>query len=91
MNRIFDSKDFYTSYGTNREKGSGLGLKLCKEFVEKNGGQITVDSDQGRGTTFAFTLEITSSSGISPKSEREAVPEPLEKTAVYQPNLVGKG
>ncbi|GET33286.1 hypothetical protein PbJCM13498_21490 [Prolixibacter bellariivorans] len=58
ISRIFDSREFFTTYGTNSEKGSGLGLILCKEFVEKNGGEISVESDLGRGTTFSFTLVV---------------------------------
>jgi signal transduction histidine kinase len=44
------------TYGTNREKGSGLGLTICKDFVEKNGGKINVVSKIGEGSTFTFTL-----------------------------------
>lgn len=42
--------------GTNNEKGSGLGLQLCKEFVEKQDGEITVKSIEGEGTTFSFSM-----------------------------------
>ena len=42
--------------GTNREKGTGLGLILCKEFVEKNNGSIEVSSEPGKGSCFKITL-----------------------------------
>jgi signal transduction histidine kinase len=48
----------HSSKGTNKEKGSGLGLILCREFVERNGGDITVESEPGRGTMFTFTLPL---------------------------------
>jgi CheY-like chemotaxis protein len=53
---IFNKDTFYTSYGTNNEIGTGLGLQLCREFVIKNGGKINVISKVGKGTTFEFTL-----------------------------------
>ncbi len=45
--------------GTNNEKGTGLGLLLCKDFVEKNRGRIWVESIVGKGSTFKFTLPLT--------------------------------
>ena len=55
QHRIFTSIS-YTTTGTSREKGSGLGLSLCKEMIDKNGGKIWFDSEPGKGTTFSFTL-----------------------------------
>ncbi|KUO59639.1 hypothetical protein APF79_05710 [bacterium BRH_c32] len=48
----------HSSLGTSQEKGTGLGLILCKEFVEKHNGKIWVESSKGEGTTFTFTLPI---------------------------------
>jgi signal transduction histidine kinase len=46
--------------GTQNEKGTGLGLMLTREFIEKNGGKIWVTSTLGQGTCFTFSLPLTS-------------------------------
>lgn len=53
-------KDYFTRYGTAGEKGSGLGLMLCREFVEKNKGTFTIESIHGSGSTFSFSVPLTS-------------------------------
>lgn len=57
-NKIFDSKNFYTTTGTNNEVGSGLGLLLCKDFAEQNGGKIWAESIPGEGAQFYFSVPI---------------------------------
>ena len=54
--RIFSLENVYTSKGTHGETGTGLGLIICKEFVEKNGGKIWFESNNGKGTKFYFTV-----------------------------------
>jgi signal transduction histidine kinase/nitrogen regulatory protein PII-like uncharacterized protein len=58
IDKLFKISEKITSRGTNDEKGTGLGLLLCKEFVEKHGGKIWVESQVGRGSDFIFTLPL---------------------------------
>ena len=56
--KLFRYDQHLLNKGTAGESGTGLGLILCKDFVEKNGGTISVDSKPGTGSTFMFTLPV---------------------------------
>lgn len=61
VKRLFSDKNrMPASEGTNQEKGSGLGLILCREFTEKHGGTIRAESEPGKGTVVTFTLPLPS-------------------------------
>jgi signal transduction histidine kinase len=57
-NNIFRIDVKYTREGTEQEKGTGLGLLLCREFIERHGGKIWLESKLGEGSEFKFTLPL---------------------------------
>nr|WP_262905310.1 ATP-binding protein [Hymenobacter nitidus] len=69
--KVFGKAGPFSTIGTAREKGTGLGLQLCKEFVERNGGQLSFVSVVAQGTTFTFTLPA-----LSPGQAEEVAPSP---------------
>ncbi|MBN1143033.1 MAG: PAS domain S-box protein [Bacteroidales bacterium] len=56
LSKLFRADTFFSTAGTRGESGTGLGLILCKEFVERNNGRIKAKSKEGAGTTLSFTL-----------------------------------
>jgi len=56
MDKLFVIEKSYSTIGTLNEKGTGLGLILCKEFIERHGGEIWVESEVGKGSKFLFTI-----------------------------------
>jgi signal transduction histidine kinase len=56
LEKLFQPGVFFTTLGTNNEKGTGIGLVISKEMVENNGGSITANSDRGKGTCFTIRL-----------------------------------
>lgn len=53
------SNKFYSTNGTSSESGTGLGLMLCKEFLERNSSNLEIESEPGNGSTFSFSLKKT--------------------------------
>ena len=58
IDKLFELNESYSTSGTQNEKGTGLGLILCKEFIERNNGKIWVESESGKGSTFSFSLQV---------------------------------
>ncbi len=56
IKKLFYTHTSFTTRGTDNEKGTGLGLILCREIIEKHSGKIWVESELGKGSTFVFTL-----------------------------------
>ncbi len=56
ISKLFRLEESISTPGTDKEQGTGLGLILCKEFVEKNKGKIWVESEYGKGSKFKFTI-----------------------------------
>jgi len=56
--RIFSFGEFHSTAGTDGEQGTGLGLVICREFIRKHGGELSLKSAKGKGTTFTFTIPL---------------------------------
>lgn len=65
-NNLFVLDKQSSKYGTENEKGTGLGLILCKEFIEKHGGHLLIESEKDKGSSFTFELPQINSKGEAP-------------------------
>ena len=63
---------YFTTRGTGGEAGTGLGLMLCREFLSRNGGQMRIESEQGKGSTITFTLPKGGTAQVEPKDRADA-------------------
>ncbi|MEG2574268.1 MAG: hybrid sensor histidine kinase/response regulator, partial [Bacteroides sp.] len=58
QHKLLHTDTHFSTFGTNNEEGSGLGLLLCQDFVTKNGGKLWFESKEGEGSTFSFSIPV---------------------------------
>lgn len=56
--KLLHTDTHFSTFGTNNEEGSGLGLLLCQDFIQKNGGKLWFTSTKGEGSTFSFSIPL---------------------------------
>jgi signal transduction histidine kinase len=58
ITKVFNGKEHFSTRGTHKERGAGLGLVLVHSFIEKHGGALVVESEVGKGSEFSFTITV---------------------------------
>ena len=56
--KLMKPSTHFSTFGTKNEEGSGLGLLLCQDFATKNGGRLWFESEEGKGSTFSFSIPL---------------------------------
>jgi signal transduction histidine kinase len=72
IGKLFEKYHQASSAAASAQKGTGLGLLICKMIVEAHGARIWVESEQGKGSTFTFTLPFGRSSKLAQDAELRA-------------------
>jgi signal transduction histidine kinase len=85
--KILEQTENYSTPGTDHEKGVGLGLRLCKEFLELNAGKLSFESTVGKGSTFRFTLPAAESK--APKLSMRVLPQDEADQPAASTNVAG--
>ncbi|MCU0393311.1 MAG: HAMP domain-containing histidine kinase [Thermoflexibacter sp.] len=76
LDKLFVLGEKVNRDGTEKEKGTGIGLLMCKDFLEKNGGKITVNSEKGKGSVFTFVLPVV----VANESLEQPNTNPIDKS-----------
>lgn len=59
IKKILAGNELFSTYGTNNEKGTGLGLKICKQFIKNHNSELEIESELGKGSEFSFMLAVS--------------------------------
>jgi signal transduction histidine kinase len=86
--KLFRMDKHHTTLGTAKEQGTGLGLIICQEMVERNGGRIWVESKFGHGTAVKFTVPLDSSTVLGDLQIEESGSEPQSRKKIAKKNTM---
>jgi signal transduction histidine kinase len=75
------SNEYFSTHGTADEKGTGLGLMLCREFLVKNESALEINSEPGDGSRFSFFLKIASTSSTEQTSAEQPSTEQMRRSS----------